>query len=506
MANIDSSGVPRSLNSWKIAGLILAFLTPIAVTTGTFPLLFAFGGPTAAWMFLAGAVVELFFLYGYARMAQRIHRPGGFFAYIARGLGKPFGVGAGMVAVVGYVSGLVAIFAVQPFLFQQVLATLGVTLDWKICSILMLVIVGALSWRNIDLSAKLVGATVVCEFTLLIALIISIAVHKGGQAFSGAVFAPSVFHHGQWTVAFVLAFLCFQGFETGALYAPEAKNPAKDVPRGLYLALGTATVIFTLVTWVLISITGVSDLQAKLMSGNPSAFVFNVAQAYLGTAGLKVFSIFVVIASLASTLTFTNFTSRYIQSLSAERLLPAIIARKNKHHVPGVAVIALLVIVVLIDLGLGSIGLDPYTQISPVGFGLSVTAITVILMLASASVVLFFRGDAARGEDWRIRVVPVIATLLLAVALVIELRSFSYVTGSTDAWLSYLPLAVVLALVGGVGFALWLRANRPTAYAEIALGDSAEEVAAIHARRDADARSLQPAQENAAPPDVIAGS
>src|SRR5213080_4219247 len=94
----DSSGAPitshiasptgkRVLGPWKIAGLLLAFISPLGYATGSLPITLAFGGPTVVYAVIAAAALMWLFLVGYVQMVQRINRPGGFLVYIARGLG-----------------------------------------------------------------------------------------------------------------------------------------------------------------------------------------------------------------------------------------------------------------------------------------------------------------------------------------------------------------------------------------------------------------------------------
>ncbi|MFD1210450.1 APC family permease [Arthrobacter sp. GCM10027362] len=480
----QSTTNPRTLTSTKIIVLIVAALTPLSVVVGTLPLGLAFGGPSTALMFVASGLIIGLFCVGYVQMVRRITRPGAFFNYIARGLGRPAGVGAAMIAVITYCIGLIAVYAVQAFVTQEILAGFGLAVPWQACFLVQLLLVTVLAYRKIDLSARVTFVIVALELLVLLALVTAIVAQKGPAAFPLDAISPSVMGIGQWTVAFVFAILCYQGFEAGALYAPEAKDPERTVPRALYGALIVLTASFAIVAWVLTGVTGVDGLQ-ETVGADPAGFIFTTMGTYLGDAGVWALSVLALLAQLACTLAYTNFTSRYLNSLANEELLPAFLGRKNRHHSPGSAIVALTVLVIVAVLGLSALGVDPYTEISPVGFGLGALGATTLQALASAAVVGFFlRQPAAERHWWKTTLAPIAATVLLAAALYIELISFSFITGKDTPEMLAVPWAIPLTAVLGIAFGFWLRKNRPRIYLSLAAGDTAEEAAEIQRQRN----------------------
>ncbi|GAA4051638.1 APC family permease [Arthrobacter methylotrophus] len=475
---------PRTLTTPKIIVLIIAALTPLSVIVGTMPLGLAFGGPSTTLMFVAaGALIGLFSV-GYVQMVRRISRPGAFYSYIARGLGRPAGVGAAMVAVVAYAFSMIALYSVQAFVTQQIIqATFGVDVPWQLCFMVQLILVTVLAYRRIDLSAMVTFVVVTLELLVLLALVVAIAADKGLGAFPIEAVSPSVFNIGQWTVAFVFAILCYAGFEAGAMYAPEAKNPERTVPRALYGALVVLTASFALVAWALTSVTGVEGQQAAV-SADMAGFIFTTTGHYLGAAGVWILSVLAIFAQVACALAVTNFTSRYFNSLAKEDLLPPFLGRKNRHGSPGTAILALTGLTVAVVLGLATVGVDPYTQIAPVGFGLAAIGATALQAMASGAVIAYFlRQPRSERHWWKTSLAPIIATVLLAAALYIELISFSYITGTDSPEMLALPWIVPVVAAFGVAFGFWLKKNRSHTYEHLAAGDTAEEADALHAQR-----------------------
>ena len=95
------------------------------------------------------------------------------------------------------------------------------------------------------------------------------------------------------------------------------------------------------------------------------------------------------------------------------------------------------------------------------GFG--TLAILVLQALAALSIVVHFR----RKNDPRIGttlIAPGLGFLGLCCFVVLAFKHFDIVAGSTATAVTSLPWLLVVALVGGVGYALYLRASKPVVY------------------------------------------
>lgn len=493
---------PRTLTTSRIVGLIIGAMTPLAVLVGTIPLGLALGGPSLTLAFIASGVIILFFIVGYVQMVQRISRPGAFYNYIARGLGRPAGVGGAMVAALAYPLGMIGAFAINAALMQAMVFSLtGAQLPWELYLIISVVVVGVISYLGIDLSALVVLVIVAIEVVLVAVLVVGIAAQEGiAVTFPAEVFSFDILNVGIASVAFIFAFLCFQGYEAGALYSPEAKRPERTVPRALYIALFIIVACHVLATWALTGVTGTANQQDVLFSteGGPEAFVFATVQQYLGMPGLIIFSIGTVLTIFAVQIAITNFMARYINTLAAEDLLPAPLARFNRFSAPSSAIITLLTVTLVVVLGASLIGLDPFTQVSSAAFGIGALCATILMALASASVVAYFlRQPASERHWWKTLIAPIIATVLLSAALIVQITGFSWITGSEETWTAVLPWIVVAVAVFGVGFGFWLKQNRPRTYRDLAAGDTAEEAAALRDARLTETAAIRLAKQNA---------
>jgi amino acid transporter len=93
----DRLGIPAVLY------FILSAMAPMTVAAGVVTTLYAVTGLSAIGAaFVAVALVLAVFAVGYVAMARHITNAGALYAYISRGLGRPAGVGAALVAALAY--------------------------------------------------------------------------------------------------------------------------------------------------------------------------------------------------------------------------------------------------------------------------------------------------------------------------------------------------------------------------------------------------------------------
>ena len=93
----DRLGVPAVLF------FVLAGVAPLTVAAGVIPTAYATTGLTGIpAAFIVVAVILALFATGYVAMTRHITNSGAFYAFIARGIGRPAGVAAALVALVAY--------------------------------------------------------------------------------------------------------------------------------------------------------------------------------------------------------------------------------------------------------------------------------------------------------------------------------------------------------------------------------------------------------------------
>ncbi|MFC4031593.1 APC family permease [Streptomyces polygonati] len=481
MPDNGEAGVPatdarliRTLTTPKIVFLIVAAAAPLAAMVCTVPLAFALGnGPGVPAMFAFAGLTLLCFSVGYGAMSRHIVNAGGFYTYVSSGLGRPPAVGAGMIAVVAYNTATVGLAGAFAYFAQLVAASHGLDLRWEIWAALGLVLVGFLGYREINLSARVLSVFMVCEVLVLIALDIAVLARHGFGSLPRTSFAPSNFTATGVGVAMMFGFVSFIGFESAALYGEEARDPKRSVPRATYISVALISLFYAITSWLAVGAIGPSKVGSVATSQLGDMF-FNLSDDYLDSAATTIMQILLCTSLLAGWLALHNAANRYMFVMGRERLLPrwldAVHSRHNAVHRASVVQTVFAVVVVA---AFAAAGLDPYTSLATSMLGLGTLGIIVLQALASLSVLGFYRKRSDR-HWWRTGLAPLLGLAGLGTATVLVVSNFKIMTGTTNVVINAMPWLILAAGVGGLGYAAWLRSNRPEQYAAIAPAVTAE--------------------------------
>lgn len=171
-----------SLGVADIVFFVVAAAAPLTVMAGVAPLAILFGGIGAPAAYLAVGVVLVLFAVGFTAMTPYIRNAGAFYSYIARGLGRPAGLGAALLAVFSYNSLQIGMFGAFGF-FASTTANdlLGVDLPWPVYAFAGIAVVWLLGFRSINLGAKVLAALLIAETAILLLLAYAVLV-KGARA------------------------------------------------------------------------------------------------------------------------------------------------------------------------------------------------------------------------------------------------------------------------------------------------------------------------------------
>lgn len=434
-----------------IVFFVLAAVAPVGVVVSLTTLSIALGsGGGVPGTYLVAGVVLILFAVGYVRMSRRMTNAGAFYAYISRGLGGVIGAAAAYVAIVAYNAATIGILgALAYFAHVSLGAVLHIHLSWQLWAIIAFAIVAVLSYREVTLSAKVLGVALAAEAAALLALDIGVLVDKGFHGFSLEVFKPSLVFSGGVGVSLMLAFGSFVGFEATAIYGEEAKDPARTVPRATYVAIGAISVFYLVTTWAVVSAYGVDSAQAAAAK-DPTGFIFAAQFQYVGQFATDVLQVLVVTSLFAAFLAFHANTSRYHFALARDGLLPRALAKTHPTHdspIGGSA--AQLVLTAVVTIGFALAGQDPYLRMGVALYGVGVIGIVALQALASFAVIRFFAIEATGESRLATLVAPLLGGTGLAVGLVLMAKHYSTLTGSTVGWINDLPWLLVAAAAAG---------------------------------------------------------
>jgi amino acid transporter len=438
------------------------------------PLAILFGGIGAPVAYLAVGVLLCLFAVGFTAMTPYIRNAGAFYSYITRGLGRPAGLGAALLAVFSYNALQIGVFGAFGF-FAAGTANdlLGVDLPWWVYAFAGVAVVWFLGFRSITLGARVLAALLIAETAILVLLAGAILVKGGASGLSLASFAPSHVFTSQMSAPLGLAVAAFTGFEATAIYREEARDPDRTVPRATYLAVGFLGLFYTFVVWVIVQAFG-NDGAVGAAAKNPAEMFFTAMTHYVGTWATDLQRVLIITSLLASLLAFHNAITRYGYALATEHALPAPLGRIHpRHRSPWIAGIAQSALAALTVTVFATIGADPYNQFLLWVNTPGVVGILVLQTLAACAVVVFFRRNpATRGERGaRTLVAPALAAVLLAVTTALVCTRLNLFTGAGPAVNWTLVALTPVVFLTGVALAARMRRTRPDVYARLATTD-----------------------------------
>ncbi|SFS14899.1 amino acid/polyamine/organocation transporter, APC superfamily [Agrococcus baldri] len=456
--------------------LVLAAVAPLTVAIVVLPLAIGFGNgggiPVAV---IVVALALLLFAIGYAQMSKELVNAGGFYAIAVRGLGRTAGLITGLIATLGYnffVAG--ALGTIGFFTGAVVLPALfGFEVHWFIAGLVLFVIVFLLARSGIHMSAVVLGVALVLETLILVAFAISVLVQTGFslEAFTLAL-SPEILIGGSIWIAFLMVATAFIGFEATALFSEEAREPRKTIPRATYTAIIAIGVIHAIVGWAIVSAVGVQDAQESaldhLAAGDMTLVLIDT---YLGPVVGMVALVLLVVSLFAAQLAFHNSAARYLYALGRARVLPRWLSKTNRNGAPERAQLVNLVFAVAVA-GIFAIfvetdpdgaPLPPVLTLVPVGLGFATLAIMIVQTIAALAVVVYFR-KRSDPRLWSTLIAPGLGFLALLGFSIGALFNFTLVAGSEALYVRLMPWLLLLAVIGGVGYAAYLRSRKPEVY------------------------------------------
>lgn len=473
MTTTSSGQMRQTLTTPKIVFLIVAAAAPLGAMVATVPLALAMGnGPGVPAMFLFAGVTLLLFSVGYAAIGRKVVNAGGFYTYLSRGLGKPVGVAGGLVAVIAYNAITIGVLGAFGYFVQSIAQSHGLNLPWEVWTAVGVLIMGWLGYRQIDLSARVLAVLMLCETGILAVLDLGIIIHRGLSALPATSFTPAVAFGGGASVAMMFAFASFTGFESAALYSEEARNPKRSIPVATYIAVVLISSFYAFTSWMAVGGIG-ADRVKSVAAAQLGNLFFALTNRYVGPVATDITQVFLCTSLFAAMLALHNAANRYVSVLGRERVLPQWLgAIHPRHFSPYRASLVQLGLSIAMAAAFAIGGLDPYTGLASSMIGLGTLGIVMLQGGAALSVIAYFRR---RGERhwWRTILAPLLGAAGLVTAVVLLWLNYSAMTGTNAPLVNAMPWLFAVAIIVGLGYAVWIRSRHPLRYAELATNQPA---------------------------------
>ena len=361
----------------------------------------------------------------------------------------------------------------------------GINVPWIVLALAMIVVIAALAYRDVKVSARLLGIALILEVIMLVIFSLGVLFAHGGTNFSGdslnvfKVFTPVAeqtvgtvaIPAGAAAVGIFMAFWSWVGFEMAPNYAEESRDPKRIIPQSLLISVIGLGLFYTFVSWCAVaSYPTEADMVAKAFSDGVNFFLTPV-QNFVGGWGYQLMSLLILTSSFACGMAFHNTASRYLYSLAREGVLPQVIAETHDHHKSphkASALQSVLAAIWVLLYGLaygfddpsGQAWLGVYTLFAVLGTGL------LLVLQAVVSLAIHTIQEEQRRRVLDIVISPLIS-LVVQLILVYTLVANLATLGGTNGFARSIPYVALAILAVGLIWGFMLKSANPKAYQNI---------------------------------------
>jgi amino acid transporter len=382
---------------------------------------------SAVWIsFLIGGVVATLLGYVCVKLGARYPSSGGLITYLVEGFGK--GRLVGTASWLGYIAAVLIVCSMVAVSFGSYATSVLVGDDaaawwdnvFTTALLLTMVAVNVVGATFVARAQALIVTGVLAVFAFFIVVTLS-DIDFDLLAFSGY---PSF---SKIVASVALTFFAYLGFNVITFTAGDLRDPAHDLPRAMFGALGV-----TALTYILIAIGVFGTLTVvEVVAYGPTA-IAEAARPALGDAGFTIMAVAAMLSTAGATNATLYASSNLTGMLAKEGLFPprfGLGPRLGPRLGPksGLLITGALVLLVanLVDLSaIASVGsavaLMIFLLVGAAGYRLraetrSSTPIVLVAIAVTAIVLLFFAVDTLRNAPQTF--VAIVAIAVLAVGL-----------------------------------------------------------------------------------------
>ncbi|WP_229830280.1 APC family permease [Actinoplanes ianthinogenes] len=468
----------HQLGTWSVFVIAVSAMTPLTVVAGALPL--GYGevkekGIPVAYVLVA-AVLAIFTV-GLVAMARHVPNRGAFYAYAAKGLTRPAGVGTAFIALLAYNAMQIGLYGAFGVAAHNAAAIFGLKVSWIVWALLAWAVIALLGLRQIDFNARILTVLVCAEVLIVLTLDLVMVAHPAGGSVSFDTLNPGLIASAGGVSLLVGAVAGMVGFEAPLVYAAEARDPRRTVARAIFMTLAVAAILYGGSAWAMSVVAGpehIIDVAARYLND----LFFVLPDPFLPSAITDLARVFFATSLFAAMLAFHHTVARYALTVAREGVLPRSLAR-TRDDVPVAASMAQSALALVVLVVFAALVLNPTSDLfffGTVSGGLGVLA---LMTIASYAVVRFFRRDAHGETRWRRAIAPWIATVFLTLMLLLSVAFFGDLLDSDNPFKVWSPpLAFLIVYLLGVWWGRRLRRDRPAVFAAIGSGLPPEEAPA----------------------------
>jgi len=461
----------NTLSAMSIIFFIIAAASPLTGVIAIVPIMISEGnGYAAAWDFLLAASVLLIFAVGYIAMSKKITNAGALYSFVTAGLGRSFGLGTATLTIFAYTAIQAGLYGGFGYYAHSLIPTImGVEIAWWVYALIAMGLCMLLALHGVHSGAMVLGFLLTLETAMLLILATGIVMHpplEAGQSLLQIPTVGEIFSPGLGT-GIMFACATFIGFEGGAIYSEEAKDPEKTISRATYTSVIFMAVVYFGVAWLITGYLGADNAVkiAKEQSGN---LIFYIASKTLGAWTTMAFNVFIVTSLFAAIVTFHNNIARYFYSLGRQKLFwKALAYTRKKNQTPYIASFVQTVIAAVIVLAFALSNMDPYATLFAWMTGAGTIAIVLAQAVSAVAIFVYFRKHKSDQRVWHTIVAPLLAIVGLSVFFYLTVMSTQMLLGIGSLGSAIFVAIIIAFFLFGLLYSAWLHKFSPENYQRI---------------------------------------
>jgi amino acid transporter len=381
---------------------------------------------SAVWLsFLLAGIVASLLGYTTVKLGVRYPSSGGLIAYLVQGFGN--GRLVGIASWLGYFAAIVIVCSMVAVAFGAYATSLfigddaGAAWDNVFTSVIVvgMAAINMIGASFVDRAQSLIVFTLLAVFAVFIAVTlvdidIDLLAFDGYPPFSDIV------------ASVALTFFAYLGFSVITFAVGDLRDPARELPKAMYMALGITTLLY-----VLISLGVFGTLTVDEVIGYGETAIAEAARPALGDAGFVIMAIAALLATASSVNAVLYASGGLTRSLAEIGQFPPFFGRGSRLGAhSGMLITAAIVLLIanLVDLSaIASVGsacsLLIFLLVGASGYRLrretgSIGAIVLAGMAATAIVLVFFGIDTLRNDPETFVAIVCVAGLAVVLDLV----------------------------------------------------------------------------------------
>jgi amino acid transporter len=421
--------------------------------------------------FLVIAVALAFFTTGYVAMARHVPHAATFYAYLARGLGRVWGVAGSSVALLAYNC---IQFGLYGLIGYTLTGLFGGT--WWVWALVVWALIAILGILHVTINAVVLAALLIAEIVMIILFDLSSFTHPAaGHSISLVPMSPSHLMVNGVGGVFALGIASFVGYEVAPVYSEEARSH-RSVVLASFGSLVFIGLLYTASAWAMATAVG-ADKVVGAARTDPN-LPFTIMQDHFGKVASYFANLLLLTSIFAAMLAFHNTVARYVFGLSREGALPQALSRvgssgSTRAGAPIGGSILQSVLALVVVAAFAFARADPFTVVFSWLSTVAAMAVMLLMFAANIAVVGFFRrGGGGQENVWQRTIAPVLGAASIGAILVVTVVNTASLIGAAPGspLTVILPGLVVLAVGIGIFWGILLRA-RPAVYQRIGEGE-----------------------------------